>query len=191
MSNPLNDFRDILLICRRYLLERPSQPLLERCSAHYQIALACVLSMILHISLIDNSTAPEARRIAVGKGFHGLLPYADEYWLEHLLQHLDLKPDKIKLSNSDILSSCLMTLYNKHETCSKSDSQKVALGSLRLEKLVDKRVEHLREEPKILSFIQQIAMFRRSSNSIQAKDGTGKSFSTPSVHIEDIMCLYS
>jgi hypothetical protein len=71
----------------RYILHKASGPFLSYVHSHYDIALSCVIYLNTSACFHDPDTSVNDFRVRVAKGFHGLHPYANEYWFQHLLQY--------------------------------------------------------------------------------------------------------
>lgn len=71
----------------RYILHQASGPFLSYVHAHYDIAFACITYLNTSSCFHDRSVSVDDLRIQVAKGFHGLHPYANEFWLQHLFQY--------------------------------------------------------------------------------------------------------
>lgn len=55
--------------------------------SHYDIALSCVTYLTTSACFYHPEHSADDLSIRVAKGFHGLHPYANEYWFQHLLQY--------------------------------------------------------------------------------------------------------
>ncbi|KAI9667637.1 MAG: hypothetical protein M1821_000454 [Bathelium mastoideum] len=94
----------ILEICKPLVEERPdgsvtfvhfsvqefltkmSDPIVVReIDANYDISFACITVLIMGLNLIHPKTTEENRLLQVGSGIYGLIPYAIEHWISHLL----------------------------------------------------------------------------------------------------------
>jgi hypothetical protein len=71
----------------RYILHTASGPFLSYVHSHYDIALSCVTYLNTSACFYNPNTSVDDLRVRVAKGFHGLHPYANEYWFQHLLQY--------------------------------------------------------------------------------------------------------
>jgi hypothetical protein len=77
----------------RYILHQASGPFLSYAHAHYDIAFSCV-TYLNTSSCFHGPNAPvDDLRVSVAKGFHGLHPYANEFWFQHLLQYAKCNVD--------------------------------------------------------------------------------------------------
>jgi len=71
----------------RYILHEASGPFLSYVHSHYDISLSCITYLNTSAYLYNPETSEDDQRLCVAKGFHGLHPYANEYWLQHLIQY--------------------------------------------------------------------------------------------------------
>ena len=63
-----------------------SGPFLHKDIAHRNIAISCATYLASSTCFIDPTVSESEIRLRVVKGYHGLDRYAQEYWLDHLLE---------------------------------------------------------------------------------------------------------
>ncbi|KAK1506209.1 hypothetical protein CTAM01_03544 [Colletotrichum tamarilloi] len=68
----------------------PNGPFINKEDSCRDITTACIAQLTQSSALADEALELQQHLYCVAQGFYGLLPYADEYWIEHLLEYLEL-----------------------------------------------------------------------------------------------------
>ncbi|KAL9093837.1 MAG: hypothetical protein Q9165_003760 [Trypethelium subeluteriae] len=68
-----------------YLMNSATSVPIQRMDSHYDITFACVATLASGLDLVGPEVAEQDRLMSVASRKHGLIPYAIEYWIEHLL----------------------------------------------------------------------------------------------------------
>lgn len=74
----------------RFLLDTASGPFVNKIESLRDITFACLSQIIQGFELARETRDPSHNLECIGRGYHGLLPYAYEYWVDHLLEYLDV-----------------------------------------------------------------------------------------------------
>ena len=97
-------------MCYRFLQKSDTYAALQPEQAHITVSLSCVLYLASSLKFVDPSVAQRDIRDQVIQGFHELLLYACDHWLDHL-QALAGRPTRL-LAEQYILSSLQQGLEN-------------------------------------------------------------------------------
>ncbi len=90
----------------RYILHPDSGPFLQETKSHYDVAFSCVTYLLTSLCFIYPSVPDDEIRRRIVKGYHGLHLYANEFWIEHVLQYAKMQ----KTTGSEILESFVSQL---------------------------------------------------------------------------------
>ncbi|KAK7960375.1 Vegetative incompatibility protein HET-E-1 [Apiospora saccharicola] len=74
----------------QYLLDPDSGPFLDRLQCEVSVATGCVAQLSQSLNLLDDSNSANNNEIDIALELYALLPYAQEYWVTHLLACLQL-----------------------------------------------------------------------------------------------------
>ncbi|KAF5982359.1 NACHT domain-containing protein [Fusarium bulbicola] len=120
---------------------------------------------------VDRDMHRSELTIRTGLGVFSLQRYANEHWVEHLLQVFE---DSASVSNIDQCSVVrqVLRLYEKHSHLIKSRSTSPSAHLQEKSKTeLDSRLGSMDFMPKLQHFIQQVINFRKTMESEQAKNG--------------------
>lgn len=166
-----------------------SGPFLSSVTAHCNITYSCISYLSTSLVLIDPTCTPNNARTRVLQGYHGLHHYADEFWIDHLLQYFKLKGSFDKVLLVALERALQFQKYNLLQ----NNNAKFAKNTLPLS--LHKRFELISAMsgvPELRSFIQKILLFR--THSALNENGTGMSqkgirLSTPTTGISILIEL--
>ncbi|KAI3536591.1 hypothetical protein CSPX01_10675 [Colletotrichum filicis] len=74
----------------KFLQAQSSGPFINKEDSCRDITTACIAQLTQSLALADEVLERQQHLYCVAQGFYGLLPYADEHWIEHLLEYLEL-----------------------------------------------------------------------------------------------------
>ncbi|KAK1463567.1 hypothetical protein CCUS01_08254 [Colletotrichum cuscutae] len=74
----------------RFLQAQSSGPFINKQDSCRDITTACIAQLTQSLTLADETLERLQHLHYVAQGFYGLLPYAHGYWIEHLLEYLEL-----------------------------------------------------------------------------------------------------
>jgi len=122
--------------------------------------------------LIDPAISEGDRSVRVGKGFHGLQLYANEFWPHHLIKYVQLN-DGLQIGTSSSILAILSELCNTHVRF----AEKMLKGpNARAPDLeggkIDPHLIHLSEHRDIYVMAKQILDFRQTLQIEQQESGT-------------------
>ncbi|KAK1542602.1 NACHT domain-containing protein [Colletotrichum paranaense] len=80
----------------------PNGPFINKVDSCRDITTACIAQLTQSLALADETMERLQHLYCVAQGFYGLLPYAHEHWIEHLLEYLELSqgfctPDSLRI----------------------------------------------------------------------------------------------
>ncbi|KXH46596.1 NACHT domain-containing protein [Colletotrichum nymphaeae SA-01] len=86
----------------KFLQAQSSGPFINKKDSCRDITTACVAQLTQSLTLADETLERLQHLYCIAQGFYGLLPYAHEYWIEHLLEYLELSqgfctPDSLSI----------------------------------------------------------------------------------------------
>lgn len=131
---------------------------MQEVDAHHNIAYACVAYLLTSHYIIGSQISEDEQVIRVAKGFHGLHPYAHEFWFKHVIRYADIQRDS-KLDFPRQLAEQLHRL----EVFRKESFSMAFQTSLRDQKLVLEIENHLlplNQAPKTQNLIRDILLFQ-------------------------------
>jgi hypothetical protein len=126
--------------------------------SHYGIAFACITYLNISSCFRDPNTSGEEVMIRVAKGFHGLHPYAHEFWFQHLLEYAKFHDDLD--SPHYLLESGLKQLQKFWKKDPGIAAKVVKLDDTTTAESIRKQVEALDHAPWLQSMGIDILMFR-------------------------------
>lgn len=144
----------------RYVLNQVSGPFLSETTAHCNITFSCISYLSTSLSLIDPGRTPDEVRIQVLQGYHGLHHYADEFWMDHLLEYFKLKG----MLDQPLLSVIDKALeFQKYDLSQSSEEEldKESYPSSITKLMV--LVSRMSATPEVQTFIRKLLIFRARS----------------------------
>ncbi|KAK1459054.1 NACHT domain-containing protein [Colletotrichum melonis] len=87
----------------KFLQVELSGPFINKEDSCRDITSACIAQLTQSLTLADESLERLQHLDCVAQGFYGLLPYAHEHWIEHLLEYLELSQGFSSPNSSSIL----------------------------------------------------------------------------------------
>lgn len=102
-------------------------------------------------------------RYRIGQGFHGLLPYAAEYWVEHLLEYLDKCQEHYGSIETSPVMQKLLELCDEHNRLLEAREGGRSISAIEGE-TPDIRLSYLEGFPVAFSLLSCILRFRKVVN---------------------------
>lgn len=97
----------------RFLLSQSSGPLVKEIDAYRDIAIACIAQLLQSTFFAETNLDREKMNSGIGQGFHGLLPYASQHWIEHVLEFFE-KSHSFERSEDTPVVQKLLELCSEH-----------------------------------------------------------------------------
>ena len=131
---------------------------MQEVDAHHNMAYACIAYLLTSYDIIGSQISADEQVIRVAKGFHGLHPYAHEFWFKHVIRYADIQRDS-KLDFPRHFAEQLHRL----EVFRKGSFSMAFQTTLRDQKLVLEIENHLlplNQAPKTQNLIRDILIFQ-------------------------------
>ncbi|KAF4445870.1 NACHT domain-containing protein [Fusarium austroafricanum] len=106
----------------KFLLDRVYGPFVDKIESYRDISVACLGQLSQGLYLAPQQSDPTQIHLQISQGFHALLPYAVEYWTEHLFDYLEIDSVIDSRQRSQVLTQ-LLKLSNEHSRISKASTQ--------------------------------------------------------------------
>lgn len=106
-----------VLTLQRFLLDRSYGPIINDVDSHRDISVACLGQLQQSLYLVKEPSDSSHLYRQTGQGFHALLPYAIEYWTEHLLDYFERIPEINSDQQSQVMKQ-LLDLCREHDQTS-------------------------------------------------------------------------
>jgi hypothetical protein len=137
-------------------------PILSPLRGQYDISFACITYLVTGIDLLDSTYYPISPLLRTGEGFHSLQLYANAFWLEHFLQLTSLHPNVEALATEPIMEQLhhLRSIYGMYP-------RKVLDKRIESAKVVDPRLDRLKDYPDVHTFLHQILVHRQTLSKMQ------------------------
>ncbi|KAI9674908.1 MAG: hypothetical protein M1822_009011 [Bathelium mastoideum] len=155
---------------KEFLLTTSDNMTIKQIDVHHDLALTCVVTLKHGLDLIDPRIADSDRLLRICSGLYGLLPYAIDHWIEHLLTYV---VNKDGLGQDELLSSHLSDLTTSHNqlwTEYRLDNTPTDRGGHLSGDEMDRRLELLSDLP-IHSLITKILHIRSLSHQENSDNG--------------------
>ncbi|KAL9072734.1 MAG: hypothetical protein Q9157_004994 [Trypethelium eluteriae] len=131
---------------------------------HYDIAFACTSYLLKGLTLVDPSYSEDQSLMDVGKGYHRLQIYSNEFWLEHILKYASLACSKHNVLPPTKLLLVLQDFCREYISISSRNGQsKEKKGQKQILEMRDSRFEFFKPYENIYSILLSLATFRRIS----------------------------
>jgi hypothetical protein len=155
------------------MLDTASGPFMSALDAEHNVSLALITYLISSITLVDPQIAEEQKLSNVAKGFYSLHFYANEFWVAHFLEYIELNHGLDSSSTNPIFDKILM-LGDINDNIMGSNQVGEELPNV-AEKLdthpaMDKLIVHT----DIHDFVQGIIQFRNVDREAQLRSSDGK-----------------
>ncbi|KAG4295211.1 hypothetical protein FPRO06_01795 [Fusarium proliferatum] len=98
----------------QFLIAESSGPFINELDAHSTISLACLSQLLQSLCFAAESPSTPGHQYSIGQSFHALLPYAVEYWVEHVLAYASSSTPPLCLETSAVVQK-LLELCNSHK----------------------------------------------------------------------------
>ncbi|KAF5724312.1 NACHT domain-containing protein [Fusarium mundagurra] len=98
----------------QFLIANSSGPFINELDAHSTISLACLSQLLQSLCFAAESPNLPGHQYSIGQSFHALLPYAVEYWVEHVLTYASSSEPLTCLETSTVMQK-LLELCNSHK----------------------------------------------------------------------------
>jgi hypothetical protein len=148
----------------KFLLDPKFGPVIDPIQCHRDISMACMGQILQGIYLLLEQTGPPQYYHQTGHGLHALLPYAIEYWAEHLLDYLDMVPDTDFFGQSPVIRK-LLELCDEHNRILRSRGPDIAQHVSNYRPLKENhRLERLKCFPAALNLLHCFIEFRQTAN---------------------------
>ncbi|KAF5986953.1 NACHT domain-containing protein [Fusarium bulbicola] len=98
----------------QFLIANSSGPFIKELDAHSTISLACLSQLLQSLCFAAESSNLPEHQCSIGQSFHALLPYAVEYWVEHVLAYASSSVPLARLETSPVMQK-LLELCNSHK----------------------------------------------------------------------------
>lgn len=149
--------------------------LVKAADAHHDIAFSCLAYLVSSFQLIDNHSITEQQKvIGVGKSFHGLHLYANEYWLRHFILYADARrscPEGLSRPLIDLL--VVLVAANNTSSAMTRDST-IQWIDYSASPLPESISISLRRFPGAARFILRMHGFHEGLKKEQNKNGAGR-----------------
>ncbi|KAK2802065.1 hypothetical protein FQN51_004975 [Onygenales sp. PD_10] len=156
---------------KEYLLTPSSGLAVNFADAHHDIAFACLAYLVSSFELIDSNVTEQQKAIRVGKSFHGLHLYANEYWFKHLLLYANTQGG-LPEGFSQFLVDILVLLSKTNATFSFADGHQVTPNTNYTPSPLPEDVTiPLQPHPEAVDFLQRVHGFREYLKKEQDKSG--------------------
>jgi len=156
------------------MLHTASGPFMSTLRAEHNISLALITYLCSSFTLIDPQIEEKERIRRVAKGFHGLHFYANEFWVTHFLEYVELNGG-LESTSSNLILDKVVTLCDIHDSMAPStdyveefspDGVQQGGAHLSLEKLV--------AHTDVYHFVQKIVEFRKRTRDAQLQTSDGE-----------------
>jgi hypothetical protein len=122
-----------MLTSHRFLIGDCSGPFIKEPDAHGSISLACLAQLLQSVYFAGESPDPTSHQTSISQSFHALLPYAIEYWVEHILAYASSVSPLACFETSTVMRR-LLELCNSHkerlQMSGKGDLPVISMGDL-------------------------------------------------------------
>ncbi|UQC74164.1 NACHT domain-containing protein [Colletotrichum lupini] len=141
----------------KFLQAKFSGPFINKEDSCRDITSACIAQLTQSLTLADESLERLQHLDCVAQGFYGLLPYAHEHWIEHLLEYLELSqgfstPDSSSIQGQlDDLSKSWFNLVEVEATRTSSAES------------FDSRLHWLESLPSARALVQEAFELRKAT----------------------------
>jgi hypothetical protein len=143
-------------------------------NAHGDITFACISMLLYALDLLDPAVTSHDRLKRVGSGLYRLLPYALEYWSEHLLLYGSLRGSVVE---DERLTWQISEFCSKHDRLLRVvDGNETGLTGPNLQdslEIQEPRLETISQLPAY-RLVKQIIHLRRSASQEDCADEKGR-----------------
>jgi len=135
-------------------------------TAQFNISFSCMAYLNTSLCLLPCHSTPEERANIVVSGFHGLQPYANKFWIYHLLEYSKLLAKSWKPPRSELLFQLNLLLeMEKSAEVAEEPTDAISIEELTM----------LNQNPRIQSFISRVIKFREEAKAIGISNQSEKS----------------
>lgn len=141
------------------MLHPDSGPFLHEAQAHYNICFSCVAYLSTTSCLIDPSVPENQSRRRIVKGYHTLHLYANDFWMEHLLQYVKLQGGLDARVSAPLIEQ-LQSLcgFRKEAQSAEFQAELQVLDPL---KSIENRIAALDNLPDVKVLVQDALIYRQ------------------------------
>ncbi|KAK1728107.1 uncharacterized protein BDZ83DRAFT_149704 [Colletotrichum acutatum] len=141
----------------KFLQAQSSGPFINRKDSCRDITTACIAQLIQSLNLADETLERLEHLYCIAQGFYGLLPYAHEYWIEHLLEYLELNQGFCTPDSLSIQRQLVGLTKNWSDRLEKEPARIYNVESL------EPRLHWLESLPQTRTLIQQVHEIRKAT----------------------------
>lgn len=162
------------MITSRFLVTSQAMTTIQKTEAHHDISFACATILMSGFDLLRPGLTEGDCLMHVASGLYGLVPYASEYWVEHLLTYASCVGT---LDQSHPLMLHFSQVREKHDQIStmfqNGENGTAYLGGYRSQDQMDKRLGLL-VHPPVHQLVHDILRIRWMSNQEACESGKGE-----------------
>lgn len=158
------------------MLHTASGPFMTPHGAEKDISLAMATYLGSSFALIDSQMPEEENILRVAKGFHGLHLYANEFWVAHFLEYVELNPETDATVSDPVLERVL-TLCDIHDSIALPSDDDENAGSTALHEIrqdAHPAFEKLKAHVDVHDFVRRIVEFRAQTRETQLQQSNGE-----------------
>jgi hypothetical protein len=130
----------------------------QEVNAHHHMAYACVTYLLTSHCIIGSQISADDQVLRVAKGFHGLHPYAHEFWFKHVIRYADIQQgSKLRISSKLAEQLQRLDVFRKGTF---SVAFQTTLSDQKLVLEIGNRLSSLNHAPKTQNLIRDILIFQ-------------------------------
>jgi len=161
----------------RFMLHTTSGPFITALNAHKSISSTLVSYLCSSFALIDPQVQNEEKVVDIAKGIHGLHLYANDFWVEHLLEYIEVNTELDQRMLDPVLERVL-DLCDAHDglALSTDDMEKREELSLRDIQQLESHptLQKLGANLDIRDFLEKIMDYREKTHETQLQASGGE-----------------
>ena len=154
------------------MLHTISGPFITALNAEKNISLALVTYLCSSFALIDSQVRNEEKIVDVAKGFHGLHLYANEFWVAHFLEYIEVNAELDQHMLDSVLGRVL-ALCDAHDSIALPTDDTEEGGEL-VSREGHPALQKLEAHPDIQDFLGKIIEYREKTHKAQLQASGGE-----------------
>lgn len=155
------------------MLDAASGPFMSALDAEHNVSLALMTYLVSSVTLIDPQIPEEQKLSNVAKGFYSLHFYANEFWIAHFLEYVELNHGLNSSSTNPIFDKILM-LGDINDSIMGSNQVDLELPKIAEKLDTHPAMDRLMVHTDIHDFVQGIIQFRNVNREAQLRSSDGK-----------------